>query len=244
MAQAAAKLSPEQINQFVGMAHGNLAQVRQLLQADPGLLEAVNDLGETALGAAAHMGRRDIANYLLEQGATLDICTAAMLGQAEEVAHFLADVPALVQAKGAHGIPLMFHAALSGKTAVTELILSHGGQGVETALHAAVKYGHLEMTQWLLARGAKTDILDFQARTPLEVAIEQEDSDITAVLHNHIDPSTLATCTQCGERGWQFVTSVSGNRFEEGQTAVYRCYRCQAPMGKLLQKTEHVTPKS
>ena len=241
MTQVATDLSLTQINHFVNVAHGNLAQVQQLLEAEPTLLEAVNELGETALGAAAHMGQQDIARYLLEQGATLDACTAAMLGQTAEVARRLADDPTLASAKGAHGIPLMFHAALSGNTAVSQLVLDHGGDGIETALHAAVKQGHLAMTKWLLAQGASTSVLDFHARTPLEVAVEKGDEAITAVLCNHIDPSTLAICPQCGERGWRVVASVSGNRFEEGQTAVYRCHLCQAPMGTSLQSTKRVT---
>lgn len=232
------QLTTEQINQFVGLAHGDLERVQQMLTAEPRLLMAVNDLNETALGAAAHMGRRDIALYLLGQGATLDICTAAMLGDVGQVSSFLTEDPSLATATGAHGIPLMFHAALSGETAVSELILAHGGTGVETALHGAVKYGYLAMAEWLLARGAATDVPDFMARTPLEVAVEKEDTAIIALLHNHIGKENLIACPQCGERGWRMVASVSGNRFAEGQTAVYQCFRCHAPMGEFTQKVE------
>ncbi|MEM7116458.1 MAG: ankyrin repeat domain-containing protein [Chloroflexota bacterium] len=241
MTQVATHLSSEQINHFVNVAHGDLVQVQQLLEAEPGLLGTVNELGETALGAAAHIGQQEIAHYLLEKGATLDICTAAMLGQVDEVAAFLADDPRLVSARGAHGIPLMFHAALSGNTAVSQLILDHGGNGIETALHAAVKYGHLGMVEWLLARGALTSIMDFYSRTPLEVAVEKGDEAITAVLRKHIDLSTLTPCPQCGERGWRVVVSVSGNRFEEGQTAVYQCHLCQARMGTSIQNAKRAT---
>ena len=68
-----AAINPELVQQFVGNAHGDLDRVRELLEEEPGLLHAAWDWGggdwETALGAAAHMGRKDIALYLLEQGA-------------------------------------------------------------------------------------------------------------------------------------------------------------------------------
>ncbi|MNT48250.1 hypothetical protein D3C72_1850200 [compost metagenome] len=35
----------------------------------------------TALGAAAHMGKRDIALYLVDKGARIDLFVAAMLGK-------------------------------------------------------------------------------------------------------------------------------------------------------------------
>ena len=73
------------IQQFVGNAHGDLDRVKELLSQEPALINACWDWGggdfETALGAASHMGRRDIAEFLLENGARLDLFAAAMLGK-------------------------------------------------------------------------------------------------------------------------------------------------------------------
>ena len=77
------------VQEFVLNAHANLAKVEELLDQDPGLLNAAHDWGagdwETALGAAAHMGRRDIALFLLDRGARIDLFAAAMLGHLEIV---------------------------------------------------------------------------------------------------------------------------------------------------------------
>ena len=72
------------VEEFVRVAHSDLERTRELLEQESGLVNATWDWGggdfETALGAASHMGRKDIANYLLENGARLDLFAAAMLG--------------------------------------------------------------------------------------------------------------------------------------------------------------------
>ncbi len=62
---------------------------RRALGDEPRLANATWDWGggdwESALGAAGHMGRRDIAELLLAHGARLDLFVAAMLGEVEVV---------------------------------------------------------------------------------------------------------------------------------------------------------------
>jgi hypothetical protein len=92
----------------------------------PALLNACWDWGggdfETALGGAAHMGRRDIAELLLERGARLDVFAAAMLGMEEVVRAVLAADPAARDAPGPHGIPLVEHARAGGADKVLALL--------------------------------------------------------------------------------------------------------------------------
>mgnify|MGYP003542191442 CR=1 FL=1 len=96
------------------------AIVRTLLAAHPELLNARSPLDESALGAAAHVGNREVARFLLDQGAPLEICTAAMLADRAAVAAFLED-PAQARAVGAHGIPLLTHAKMGGDNALPVL---------------------------------------------------------------------------------------------------------------------------
>jgi len=123
-----AAIAAELVQDFVSNAHGNLDRVQELLEQEPMLINAAWDWGggdwETALGAAAHMGRKDIAHYLLERGARMDIFAAAMLGQVEIVQAILRAYPEARQARGPHGIPLMAHAKAGGKdaAAVVELL--------------------------------------------------------------------------------------------------------------------------
>jgi hypothetical protein len=114
-------LSLELVQEFVAKAHGDLDRVEELYTQEPGLINAAWDWGggdwETALGAAAHMGRKDIANYLLDKGARLDLFAAAMLGKLEIIRAALTEYPAALHVPGPHGIPLISHAQAGGEDA-------------------------------------------------------------------------------------------------------------------------------
>jgi hypothetical protein len=122
------RLDPAFVEAFVTNAHGDLGEVTRLLEKEPALLNATWDWGggdwETALGASAHMGEREIALFLLEHGARLDLFAAAMLGWVDVVRAALAAHPELRDAKGPHGIPLIAHAHKGGHEAreVVELL--------------------------------------------------------------------------------------------------------------------------
>jgi hypothetical protein len=109
------------VENMVSKAHGDLGRVRELVAREPRLVNACWDWGggdfETALGAAAHVGRKDIANFLLESGARLDIFAAAMLGKLNIVTSALAAYPAVLSVPGPHGISLTAHAEAGGKDA-------------------------------------------------------------------------------------------------------------------------------
>jgi hypothetical protein len=121
-------LPPEAVHEFVRVAHGGFEEIRAMLDGEPTLVNAAWDWGggdwETGLGAAAHMGRRDIAELLLERGARLDLFAAAMLGRVEIVGAILEAFPAMRDAPGPHGIPLIEHARQGGAeaAAVVELL--------------------------------------------------------------------------------------------------------------------------
>ena len=109
------------VEEFVGNAHGNFERVKELLAQEPALVNATWDWGggdfETALGAAGHMGRKDIANFLLAHGARIDIFVAAMLGKLEIVQAALKAFPEAKDIPGPHGIPLIVHAQAGGEDA-------------------------------------------------------------------------------------------------------------------------------
>src|SRR5262249_873560 len=56
---------PELAREMVAVSHGNVKRVRELVEAHPALAKAAWDWGfgdwETALGAASHVGNREIA---------------------------------------------------------------------------------------------------------------------------------------------------------------------------------------
>jgi ankyrin repeat protein len=184
-------LSTDLIREFVTASHFDLAKVKTMLSEYPALLTtqyewAENDF-EDGLAAASHIGSRAVAEFLLSQGAPLTICAAAMLGSVDDLKKFLESDPALANARGAHGIPVMFHAALSGSAALAELLRAHGcSEGYSFALHGAINYGHRDMVAWLLENGAtQLDVKDYQGKTPLQRAAETNQQDIVDLLKQH-----------------------------------------------------------
>ena len=114
-------LESKLVQEFVQVAHTDLDRTRELLEQEPGLANATWDWGggdfETALGAASHMGRKDIANYLLENDARLDLFAAAMLGKFEIVKSVLKAYPNAIHVPGPHNISLLDHAKFGGEDA-------------------------------------------------------------------------------------------------------------------------------
>jgi hypothetical protein len=106
------------VQEMVGVCHRDVARVRELVERQPALANAAIDWGfgdwEDALGAASHVGRREIAELLLAHGARPSIFSAAMLGQLDVVKALVGARPGVQRTYGPHGITLMAHARAGG----------------------------------------------------------------------------------------------------------------------------------
>ena len=116
-----APITSEIVKEFVRLAHSDLNKVKEMLSTQPLLLNASWDWGggdfETAIGAAGHMGLKETANYLLDQGARADIFVLTMLGKTAMVNLMLDEFPGLLNSAGPHGFTLLHHAEKGGKEA-------------------------------------------------------------------------------------------------------------------------------
>lgn len=168
-AQAPARPDPldsKLVNRFVGRSHGDLEAVREMIKEQPRLVFASWDWGggdwETGLGAASHVGRRDIAEYLLEQGARIDAFATAMLGMTPLMEAMLKASPKIHTVPGSHGIPLLSHAVVGGDKALPILRMliarkadpnAAANQGA-TPLMLAASGKRIEAIELLLEAGA------------------------------------------------------------------------------------------
>jgi hypothetical protein len=113
---------PELAREMVSVAHRDAARVKELLTGRPALAKATWDWGfgdwESALGAASHVGNREIAGLLLAAGAHPTIFSAAMLGHLDTVKAFVAASPGVQKTRGPHGITLLAHAKFGGPGSV------------------------------------------------------------------------------------------------------------------------------
>lgn len=121
-ADAFPQQDPNLVREIVGASHGNFARVREAVEKQPALARASVDWGfgdwETCIDAAAHVGNKPIADFLLQHGARPTIFSAAMMGQLDAVKAFIAARPGIQKTYGPHGITLMSHARAGGADAV------------------------------------------------------------------------------------------------------------------------------
>lgn len=110
--------APELIQEMVAVSHGNVTRVKELVERQPTLAKATWDWGfgdwESALGAASHVGNREIATILLAHGAHPTIFSAAMLGQLDVVKSYITTTPSIARTRGPHSISLLSHAMAGG----------------------------------------------------------------------------------------------------------------------------------
>src|SRR5262249_24018754 len=110
------------------------AAVKAMLAEEPHLINGAIDWGngdfESALGGASHMGRRDVAEFLLEHNARMDIFAATMLGKLDIEKAAVAAFPHIVHVPGPPGIDLIVHAEKGGPAAkdVLEFLRPVAGQ--------------------------------------------------------------------------------------------------------------------
>lgn len=110
---------PRLVRDIVGASHGRIDRVRELLKDHPALAKAAWDWGfgdwESALGAASHVGNREIAQLLIDHGARPDLFTFAMLGNVDVVRAAIEASPAMARIHGPHGFTLAHHARVGGE---------------------------------------------------------------------------------------------------------------------------------
>lgn len=179
---------PETVKAFVIAGHHDLEKVKAILEENPTLLEAKAPWNETALQAACHMGRRDIAAWLLERGAQPDLCCWAAMGEVEKVRQALEADPESASYRGVHGMSVLMHAAFGGSLEVAKLLLDYGADtvnepdGASSPLHGAAMRGDKALVQLLLEHGARKDAKGFDGKTPAEVAQEAGNAEVARLL--------------------------------------------------------------
>ncbi|MCW3051445.1 MAG: Ankyrin [Chthonomonadales bacterium] len=180
--EAAVDLPQEWINEFVGIAHRDFAQVKALLTKRPALLHARATWEETAVEASCHVGMTESVQFLLDHGAALSLCTAAMLGKADKVNAFLRADPKLVWERGPHDFPVLWYPIFGGgQTEAAEILLKQGadpnsGAGGVTALHRALAAGQTDIVKLLIVHHANVHVKTRNGETPFQIATRKGDA--------------------------------------------------------------------
>lgn len=164
---------------LVGNAHGNLEYVQKVVTADPRMAHSIATTSEICVEACAHIGRKNIVDYLLQQGAPYSLPTAVMLGDYTSVKRLLDEDPKRIEERGAHDFGLLWYPVI-GKCELdmTQLLLDRGAKIEQqhflgtTALHWACIRGPIELVELLVENGADVNRIGrkFKAEgeTPLQ----------------------------------------------------------------------------
>lgn len=135
------QLDKELVQEFVGAGHRDMDKVKSLLEEHPTLLNAAHDWKfgdfETCLGAASHVGFKELAQWLIDQGAQANIFTAALFGRMDIIKPMIDFFPSALNAKGPHGFTLLHHAQKGGEEAleVKEYLESLGAKETKVKLY-------------------------------------------------------------------------------------------------------------
>jgi len=148
---------------FHALTTGDTERVKSLLRERPDLANARNESGDPVLMTAAYLGRRDVFDLLIQSGAGVSVFEASALGLLDRVRDGLDRDPALVNTH------------------------SHDGW---TALHLASFFGHAEIANLLLTRGADVNARSKSTRfarenTPLHAAAANRQVGVAEVLLSH-----------------------------------------------------------
>jgi len=162
------------LNVFEASATGDLKRVRELVESDRSLANAISPDGFSPLGLAAFFKRRELVRYLLARGA--DVAPASRQGG------FTALHSAVATDTG----------ACDGE--IVLMLLERGAdpnarsQSGGTPLHTAAFTGDREVAGRLLARGADPAIANRDGKTALDIARERRHTEVARLLEERARP--------------------------------------------------------
>ncbi len=136
-------------------AQSGLKEITQLVLANHAEVNATDTQGLTPLQVAVHFEREEVAELLANKGATVDIFSAAALGNVDRVTKLLKTNPKLATERDRDGSTALHWAAREGRKAVAEVLLAKGadvnvkGESSLTPVQLAAAEGHEDLVELL-----------------------------------------------------------------------------------------------
>lgn len=166
---------------------GEMALADEFLRANPGTVNAHDDLRRTAMHLTCARGNVPMAELLLRHGADPNYADFADNTPLHHAAYFgKPELVGILLGKGAdpnrrnrQRVSPLLNAVSVGALPVVEMLLKAGADVTvtdnvgETALHRAAGSGHVELMRLLLDRGLDLNGRDRQRQTPLHQAAQR-----------------------------------------------------------------------
>ncbi len=178
---------------FEAIRAGDLAAVKSLIADDASLASAKNDSGVSGVLTAVYMGRGEIRDFLIANGAVLELPEASAVGNLGRVRELIEKNLAQANALSADGFPVVALAAFLGHLEIVQYLAAHGADvnaaatngSSYNALTGAVTSGHAPVVQWLLEHGADANYRYSAGYSPLLTAAANGRVDIAKLLLAH-----------------------------------------------------------
>ena len=179
---------------FDAITGGDLARVRELVEADPSLAAARDADGLSAVLTALYHRQREACEALVAAGPELDVLEAAALGQANR----LRDDPDALSARTPEGFTALHLAAFFGGGEAVRALLAAGAAADGDAdnrqrvrpIHSAVAAHDSDAVRALLEAGADPNVQQQGGFTPVQGAAHSDDPELVRLLLDHgADPS-------------------------------------------------------
>lgn len=172
-------------SKVVGQSHRNFEALQKAVAADSRMAHAVATTSETAVEAGAHMGNKNIVEYLMKNGAPYSLPTAVLMNDFTTVRKMLDEDPNRIHERGAHDFALLWYPIIGGgNLEMTQLLLDRGAKVEEqhflgtTALHWACMRGPIELVEMLVKNGADVNRLgrkfSAEGKAPLQFTKDEK----------------------------------------------------------------------
>jgi ankyrin repeat protein len=182
-------MSPEEL-MIERTKSGDLSGVRELVDGDNSLANAHDASRTSAVLLAIYHGRRDVADLLVERGASIDVFEAAALGDASKLQGLLIAQAERADSYSHDGWTPLHLAAFIGRVDAAQALIAAGpdlnalakNSNANTPLQAAVAGRKVNLAKILIAAGADVNIRTAYGWTALHIAAHNGDLEMARLL--------------------------------------------------------------
>jgi len=180
--------------EFIDAAtQGDVAKVKEMLQADPSLAHSRDEKGLSVVLKATYYGKRDVVEALLAAGVELNVFEAAATGQTDRIRTLIQEDPALVNSYSPDGFAPLSLAAFFGHGETVDALLAAGAEVSApsretmklTPLASALATGQNQIARTLIAHGADVNAKGENDVTPLHTAAARGNIEAATFLLDH-----------------------------------------------------------
>lgn len=174
-------------------AQGDVAKVKEMLQADPSLAGSRDENGLSVVLKALYYGKRDVVELLLASSVELNLFEAAATGKTDRVRTLIQQEPANVSSYSTDGFTPLSLAVFFGHPETVDVLLAAGAEVNAasretmklTPLASAMATAQNEIARTLIAHGADVNAKAASDLTPLHTAAARGNIEAATLLLEH-----------------------------------------------------------